>query len=452
MGPLTVHPTNPRYFADDEGNLVYLVGTCSGFEQQDNAWSTALTFDFDAWLTAMQSFGHNYLRYWVVESTRWDVWDAPLATPMAYERSAGGTANDGGNLFDLTQLNDAYFTRLRTRCLAAQNAGIYVGVMLFQGHSVHNSSGGTVLSFGHPYLAANNASSVAGLGGNVSGNIHTLADSAITALQEAYIERVVDELNDLDNVLYEICNEPGSTQANAAQHTTWQNAMITHVNAYQATKPQQHPINVSTLWTAPVVDRNASLLASAAQAVGLSRNGGEIEIDDIPLAPVTKVSMLDTDHVDFTTTDPTFAWRAFMRGHNPQSIMTVNAVPPLPDVEMRAALGDTRRYIDADFAPCIPSTTVSSTGHALVNPGERYIVWQPTAGAAFTVDLAPGSYTLEWFDTVAHAVDSVGFYTTLDGGSIQFVPPVGGNPVTLQLRATSPRPVALPAQLLRFVR
>jgi len=37
--------------------------------------------------------------------------------------------------------------------------------------------------------------------------IHTLALPTVTALQEAYVRKVVDTVNDLDNVLYEIGNE-----------------------------------------------------------------------------------------------------------------------------------------------------------------------------------------------------------------------------------------------------
>lgn len=37
--------------------------------------------------------------------------------------------------------------------------------------------------------------------------IHTLDISTITELQEAYVKKVVDAVNDLDNVLYEVANE-----------------------------------------------------------------------------------------------------------------------------------------------------------------------------------------------------------------------------------------------------
>jgi len=36
---------------------------------------------------------------------------------------------------------------------------------------------------------------------------HSLLDPTVIALQEAYVRQVVDAVNDLDNVLYEISNE-----------------------------------------------------------------------------------------------------------------------------------------------------------------------------------------------------------------------------------------------------
>jgi len=39
--------------------------------------------------------------------------------------------------------------------------------------------------------------------------VHTLTVPAVTAIQEAYIKKVIETVNDLDNVLYEIANETG---------------------------------------------------------------------------------------------------------------------------------------------------------------------------------------------------------------------------------------------------
>ena len=48
--------------------------------------------------------------------------------------------------------------------------------------------------------------------------IYELLDPKITALQEAYVRKVVDTVNEFDNVLYEISNEnhPPSNRLNFA--------------------------------------------------------------------------------------------------------------------------------------------------------------------------------------------------------------------------------------------
>ena len=43
-----------------------------------------------------------------------------------------------------------------------------------------------------------------------------MQNGAITALQEAYVRKVVDTVNDLDNVLYEISNESSRQLAGSA--------------------------------------------------------------------------------------------------------------------------------------------------------------------------------------------------------------------------------------------
>lgn len=40
---------------------------------------------------------------------------------------------------------------------------------------------------------------------------------------------------------------------------------------------------------------------------------------------------------------------------------------------------------------------LSSTGYALANPGEEYLVLQPSDRRSFTVALEPGTYSAEWF-------------------------------------------------------
>ena len=65
----------------------------------------------------------------------------------------------------------------------------------------------------------------------------------------------------------------------------------------------------------------------------------------------------------------------------------------------RYAMGDTRRLAERmNLIQTQPDGDLSSTGYALANPGEEYLVLQPAATAdPFTVRLAAGTYTVEWF-------------------------------------------------------
>jgi hypothetical protein len=103
----------------------------------------------------------------------------------------------------------------------------------------HHGSGNPWVN--HPYNGNNNINGVEGdLNGNGEGEeIHTLANSEILALQKTYVQKVMDTLNDLDNVLYEISNE------SPASSTAWQYHIVNFIREYERTKPQQHLIGMS---------------------------------------------------------------------------------------------------------------------------------------------------------------------------------------------------------------
>jgi formyltetrahydrofolate synthetase len=140
--------------------------------------------------------------------------------------------------------------------IAARDRGIYVGIMLFEGWYLRGSP--TSFQY-HPFHGSNN---VNGINGDANGNgegeeTHTLQVQAVVDLQKAYVRKVIDTVNDLDNVLYEIANESavkGSTQ--------WQYELIKYIKTYQATKPKQHPVGMTcqawslsadhkSLWNSP---------------------------------------------------------------------------------------------------------------------------------------------------------------------------------------------------------
>ncbi|HEV2928075.1 MAG TPA: hypothetical protein VGW74_05240, partial [Propionibacteriaceae bacterium] len=79
---------------------------------------------------------------------------------------------------------------------------------------------------------------------------------------------------------------------------------------------------------------------------------------------------------------------------------------------------------------------LASTGYALVNPGQEYLVLQPGGAAGqFTVTLEPGSYAAEWFgiegrQTVPGATTAIERRLTASFSA----PPEASGPVVLYLK------------------
>ena len=72
-------------------------------------------------------------------------------------------------------------------------------------------------------------------GGGI-GSITMTAPNVITALQDKYVDKTVDTLNDLPNVLWIVSEE------SPASSVWWNSHLIAHLRSYESTKPQQHPI------------------------------------------------------------------------------------------------------------------------------------------------------------------------------------------------------------------
>ena len=216
MGPLRVHPQNPRYFADGSGRAVYLTGSHTWANLQDQGpKDPPKPFDYGRYLDFLRERNHNVIRLWAWEQARWAPWSDGkgqnpsdwFISPNPYARTGPGKALDGKPKFDLEKWDDAYFDRLRTRVRQAGERGIYVSVMLFQGWSSAKGWLGGTPWRGHPYHPENN---VQGLSGNTKGDTGpALDDPRVRERQAAYIRKVIDTLNDLDNVLYEVTNEGG---------------------------------------------------------------------------------------------------------------------------------------------------------------------------------------------------------------------------------------------------
>lgn len=435
-GPLRVHPGNSRYFTDGSGKAVYLTGSHLWQNLRDIGPSDPPTvFDYTGYLNLLEANGHNFIRLWAWDLSRSKI---DLGIPpfqgdqvvihFPWPRTGPGNARDGKPKFDLGAFDPSYFNRLRSRVIAARDRGIYVSIMLFEGWGLH-SAGAPWRWDGHPMHASNN---VNGINGNPDGNgygteIQTLQIPAVTNIQKAYVRKVIDTVNDLDNVLYEITNESGNYS------TSWQYDMINTIKTAEAGKPKQHPVGMTFQWSSLGAGNNANLFNSPADWISPNRSGGYR--DNPPAANGSKVIIADTDHIDPWLTDLQWVWRSFLRGMNP-IVMDHYDGPKWNAI--RRAMGEARAYADRmDLAAMTPRNSLSSTAYCLADPGSEYLVYQPGTGA-FDVDLQTGTYSYEWFNTVSGKIEGSGGVTA-SGGNRSFTPPFG-NPAVLYLNSSAVPP------------
>ena len=428
-GPLRVHPTNPRYFTDDGRRAIYLAGSHTWNSLQDvtgNEWylpNLLSTQGFEAYLDFLVAHGHNFIRLWIIEHA-WDAQTGARITPHPWLRTGPGTALDGRPRFDLTKFDPSYFERLRARVAAARARGIYVSVMLFGGMwgTEHKATWQ-----GHPFNAANNINGIDGDADQdgLGNEIYSLRLPAVLEVQKATATKVVETLNDLDNVLYEVANEVREYS------TAWQYAIIRHVRSVEARLPKRHPVGMTGYDSIP----HQALLDSPADWISPSNSGGDYK-NNPPPADGKKVIIVDTDHLWGEGGHPDWVWKSFTRGLNPIWMERIRLGPSdLPQADaIRRALGQTRRLAERlNLAAMSPQPQLASSGYCLAQTGQEYAVYLPQGGQV-TVDVsaARGRLQAQWIHPVEDK--SVPAQPVEGGAKATFTAPFAG-PAVLWLRA-----------------
>lgn len=492
-GPLIVSQSNPRYFtvaSDPEERAVYLTGSHiwnnfhDGMGPGPACAETSEPFDFDAYLAFLKAHGHNFIRLW-----RWEQVTSQAAggsyhlcmTPQPWRRTGPGSARDGQPTFDLDALDQAYFDRLRSRVMAAGDAGIYVAVMLFEGWGLHLSPPPDNVA-GHPFHAANNINGV-GITSIVDHQVLPL-NPRVQAIQETYIRKVVDTLHDLPNLLWEVSNESsggGTVDREFGQalgfsevpewgnSTEWQYWVIEVVKRYeQQMGYTPHPIGMTMQFPVAVQTRvNDPLFASRAEWMSPGYDDDIFAAGGHPMAPGSppsrwydnppdiagrKIVISDTDHYAPGEGDALWAWKSFLRGHHPilMDFGIIDGIHPSDPPSgaasssayaafeaARYAMGDTLRYAQRiNLIRMEPHGELTSTGYALANPGEAYLMLQPEDTLEpWTVRLEPGRYQVEWFSVNRRDTQTASQVHIQSAGDSRFTAPFSeAGPAVLYLK------------------
>ena len=411
-GLLVVHPDNPRYVmakGDPTRKAVCLTGAHTWAEFQTYREET---FDYDDWIGELAGWKQNLMRGWI--------WEDGYYGPLPYARV--------GDRYDLTRYNPAFFDSLKTRIRKAGGHGLYVSVMLFQGWSVLGEGRSRTPPPWprHPFHRDNNINNING-DPNADGDgreIHTLQIPAVTRLQEAYVEHFIDELNDFDNIVWEIGNECNRDSAQ------WQYHMIDFVKRYEAKKTKQHLVWVNL--------SPPECFASKCHADIVSPSGSAVYFNAPPAADGTRVIVADSDHISPLRVTHEWAWKSFARGLNPvlmdckyQGLTWWSGrgfQPQHPKwQQLRNALTVIRGYADRmNLGATVPQAasvdSPSSTRYCLYEDGKEYLVYQPERETPFTVELPAGSYRYEWINPVAGKTQA-GIVESR-GGRVRFAAPI----------------------------
>jgi hypothetical protein len=221
--PPQIHPQDPHRFMMD-GKTWHPQGAYIGL----GAPSAYASF-YDK----LSASGINYTRFW------FNPGQAMGTDPVTYQRTGPGLAADGRPRYDLTQFDQSTFDSIRQIVAYAGTQGIIVQLCILDGW--HASSlefnpnpPDITRSWGLKYdyyVQGNNINNL-----NVTSESDLYNSShPVYAYQKALVEKIVDTMGDLPNIVFEIANEAGLFLTPPGR-VGWQIQLANHLTAYEQSK------------------------------------------------------------------------------------------------------------------------------------------------------------------------------------------------------------------------
>jgi gamma-glutamyltranspeptidase len=439
--PLALHPENPHYFVF-RGKPTVLVTSGEHYGAVLNS-----DFDYAKYLETLAADKLNLTRTFpgcYVEPEKSFNIERNTLAPAAgklicpWARSSEPGYVHGGNKFDLTKWDEAFFNRLHDFVARADKLGIVVEMNLFTPmyeDPMWNYS---------PMKSANNVNGIGKVGKH---EVYTLdKEPALLAVQEAMTRKIVTELNAFDNLYYEICNEPyfgGVTRA-------WHDRITDVIVETEKPLPKKHLIswNVAND-TAKVHDPHPGISifnfhyakTSAVsdnyalnKVLGLNETGFKGTADDFYRMQAWEFLLAGGglyNNLDYS----------FCVGHEDGTLLVKDPTPGGGGPAFRKQLRVLKQFLESfEFARLKPAGELVKggvpkdvTAYALVEPREQYAVYLRQAPAEnLQLDLPKGTYEGSWLDPVTgEATAIVAFRHT--GGLATLSPPKVAKDLALRL-------------------
>ncbi len=237
--PIRVHPYNSKVF-EFRGKPIVLVTACEHYGGVMNR-----PFDGERYLADTAERGINYTRLFTLFRELQSAANPystckPESTDYIapFDRVGREPALDMQPKYDLDRWNPEFLERLHRFLSKASECGIIVELVLFS-----NTYGDDLWRL-NPLHASNNLNETESVSWY---QYNTLRYPTLQRYQEAYLRRMIAEVNRYDNLLIEICNEPGGGVGAAdapepEEVNEWLESMIRVVREIEATLPNQHLI------------------------------------------------------------------------------------------------------------------------------------------------------------------------------------------------------------------
>jgi hypothetical protein len=324
---------------------------------------------------------------------------------------------DGGNKFDLSRFDPDYFDRMKDFMEAADESGVVVEYTLFcplYRNELWDAS---------PMNVKNN---ISGVGDCLRTEALTLKHADLLAVQLAFTRKLVRELNEFDNLYFEVCNEPyfgGVTME-------WQHEIVDAIIETERDLPNKHLISMNIAnGRAKVEDPHPGISIF---------NFHYCVPPDVVQMNWKLQGVIGENETGFRGSDDllyrTEAWDFLMAGGGLYNNLDYSFTPPFPDgtfsgysspgggsPELREQLGILRRFLESfDFLDMVPDNNVilsvdpELAAYTLVEPGEQYAVYlhaplpnkprritdhvMENVTANLRLDLPEGEYAIEWLD------------------------------------------------------
>lgn len=434
--PIKAYPANPHYFLYQVRPTI-LITSAEHYGAVINK-----DFDYVAYFDALAAHGLNYTR--IYPGVMFEpvgkfmpgntLGPKPESLIVPWVRSDTPGYRLGGNKFDLDRWDPAYFARLKDFLTQAARRGIIVEVCFF--NSQYEDT--WPLS---PHYFENN---VQGIGKCDWKDVQTVKHADLLRRQDDYVRKLTQEVNSFDNVILEICDEPGHIGTGFALSSPWVSHLADVVRDTERDLPQKHLLGqeVDGPLGGPVdfaADPRFSLIVGQyiwgedqGEMGGMKgldfkyQDNKPIELNETAYYPIWyKGDKLADSRVE--------AWEFIVGGgagfNQLNGLFTAtNPAGKTPDNEqIFQALQNLKQFMHSfDFVKMSPDKAFLVSGvskpqyhRALSEPGQQYALYihhsSDKIGAAYTVvpgeyredlvvNLPAGHYRVEWIDPATGVV------------------------------------------------